>query len=174
MKALGSRGSTTRTARQTETARFWYDVAAKEWNLAAQKGLADRSADEWRAARTLAVLNISLADTVIANFDTKFHFNYWRPITAIRGGDHDGNPATHGDAELGPAVRDPAVPRVPLDACRHRRRGGVRARPRARRSTHVHRHQPQRGEPDVQAVQRGRLRRGRLAHLLRHPLPHAR
>ena len=55
------------------------------------KGLADRSADEWRAARTLAVLNISLADAVIATFDTKFHYNYWRPITAIRAGDDDGN-----------------------------------------------------------------------------------
>lgn len=97
VKRVGSRSSTTRTARQTETAQFWYDVAAKEWNLAAQKGLADRSGDEWRAARTLAVLNISLADAVIATFDTKFHYNYWRPITAIRGGENDGNPATHGD-----------------------------------------------------------------------------
>lgn len=97
VKALGSRSSTKRTARQTRTARFWYDAAAKEWNLAAQQGLADRSAGEWRAARTLAVLNISLADTVIASFDTKVHFNYWRPITAIRAGDDDGNRATRGD-----------------------------------------------------------------------------
>ena len=113
VKALGSRGSTTRTARQTETARFWYDVAAKEWNLAAQKGLADRSADQWRAARTLAVLNISLADTVIANFDSKYHFNYWRPITAIRGGDHDGNPATRGDAGWDSLCVTPPFPEYP-------------------------------------------------------------
>ena len=86
---MGSANSTTRTAGQTETAQFWYDVAAKEWNSAAQEGLADRSADQWRAARTLAVLNISLADAVIATFDTKFHHNYWRPITAIRGGAND-------------------------------------------------------------------------------------
>ena len=59
LKAIGSRDSTTRTARQTRTALFWYDAAAKEWNLAAQQALADRSADAWRAARTLAVLNIS-------------------------------------------------------------------------------------------------------------------
>jgi membrane-associated phospholipid phosphatase len=97
VKSLGSHSSTTRTAGQTETALFWYDAAVKEWNLAAQKGLADRSADEWRAARTLSVLNISLADAVIATFDTKFHYNYWRPITAIRSGDSDRNPATHGD-----------------------------------------------------------------------------
>ena len=113
VKALGSRGSTTRTARQTETALFWYDVAAKEWNLAAQKGLADRSADEWRAARTLAVLNISLADAVIATFDSKFHFNYWRPITAIRAGDDDGNPATHGDSGWEPLCVTPPFPEYP-------------------------------------------------------------
>jgi hypothetical protein len=95
VKAVGSAGSTTRTTGQ---ALVWYDVAAKEWNLAAHEGLADRSADEWRAARTLAVLNISLADAVIATFDTKFTYNYWRPITAIRGGDNDGNRATHGDS----------------------------------------------------------------------------
>jgi hypothetical protein len=44
------------------------------------------------------VLNISLADAAIATFDTKFTYNYWRPITAIRGGDNDGNRATHGDS----------------------------------------------------------------------------
>jgi membrane-associated phospholipid phosphatase len=113
VKAVGSRSSTRRTARQTETAQFWYDVAVKEWNLAAQKGLADRSADEWRAARTLAVLNISLADTVIANFEAKFHYNYWRPITAIRGGDHDDNPATHGDSSWEPLCVTPPFPEYP-------------------------------------------------------------
>ncbi len=110
VKRLGSRDSTTRTARQTDTALFWYDVATKEWNLAAQQGLADRSADDWRAARTLAVLNIALADAVIATFDTKFHFNYWRPITAIRGGDSDGNPATRGDASWDSLCVTPPFP----------------------------------------------------------------
>jgi membrane-associated phospholipid phosphatase len=113
VKALGSRTSTTRTARQTEIAQFWYDVAVKEWNLAAQKGLADRSADEWRAARTLAVLNVSLADVVIANFDSKFHFDYWRPITAIRGGANDGNPATRGDAGWDSLCVTPPFPEYP-------------------------------------------------------------
>jgi membrane-associated phospholipid phosphatase len=110
VKAVGSAGSTTRTTGQTETALFWYDVAAKEWNLAAHEGLADRSADEWRAARTLAVLNISLADAVIATFDTKFTYNYWRPITAIRGGDNDGNRATHGDSHWDSLCVTPPFP----------------------------------------------------------------
>jgi hypothetical protein len=109
-KALGSASSTKRTARQTETALFWYDVATKEWNAAAQQGLADRSADEWRSARALAVLNIALADSVIATFEAKFHFNYWRPITAIRSGDHDGNPATRGDSDWQPLCVTPPFP----------------------------------------------------------------
>jgi hypothetical protein len=113
VKALGSAGGTTRTAEQTETARFWYDAAAKEWNLAAQKGLADRSADEWRAARTLAVLNISLADAVIATFDAKFRYDYWRPITAIRGGEADGNPATQGEANWESLCVTPPFPEFP-------------------------------------------------------------
>ena len=113
VKALGSAVGTTRTAAQTETALFWYDAAVKEWNLAAQQGLADRSADAWRAARTLAVLNISLADAVIATFDSKFHYEYWRPITAIRRGDDDGNPATQGDAGWEPLCVTPPFPEYP-------------------------------------------------------------
>jgi PAP2 superfamily len=110
VKAIGSATSTTRTARQTETARFWYDAAVKEWNVAARQVLADRWADEWRAARTLAVLDIALADTVIASFDTKFHYRFWRPITAIRAGDADGNPATRGDASWEPLCVTPPFP----------------------------------------------------------------
>ena len=113
VKALGSRTSSTRSAPQTETALFWYDVAVKEWNLAAQQGLADRSAGEWRAARTLALLNVSLVDTVIANFESKFHYDFWRPITAIRAGDQDGNPATRADAAWEPLCVTPPFPEYP-------------------------------------------------------------
>jgi membrane-associated phospholipid phosphatase len=112
-KAVGSASSTRRTARQTETALFWYDVAVKEWNAAAQQGLVDRSADEWRAARALTVLNIALADAVIATFEAKFHFNYWRPMTAIRSGDHDGNPATRANSDWQPLCVTPPFPEYP-------------------------------------------------------------
>jgi hypothetical protein len=113
VREIGSSGSATRTAEQTEIARFWYDVAVKEWNVAAQQGLADVRADQWRAARTLAVLNIALADAVIATFDTKFEENYWRPITAIHAGDSDGNPATEGDAAWEPLCVTPPFPEYP-------------------------------------------------------------
>lgn len=113
VKNLGAAVTTMRTADQTETARFWYDVAVREWNVAAQQGLADVSADEWRAARLLAVLNIALADAVIATFETKFGDNYWRPITAIRAGDRDGNPGTQGDPAWEPLCVTPPFPEYP-------------------------------------------------------------
>jgi hypothetical protein len=56
------------------------------------------------------VLNISLADAVIATFDAKFQFHYWRPITAIRAGDDDGNAATRGDAAWEPLCDTPPFP----------------------------------------------------------------
>jgi hypothetical protein len=110
VKRKGSRDSTRRTAEQTDTALFWFTAATREWNVAAQQGLADARADEWRAARTLAVLNIALADAVIATFDAKFQFNYWRPITGIRAGDTDGNFATDGDPEWEPLCETPPFP----------------------------------------------------------------
>jgi membrane-associated phospholipid phosphatase len=51
-----------------------------------------------------------LADAVIATFDTKFHYNYWRPITAIRAGDNDGNSATQGDVNWEPLCVTPPFP----------------------------------------------------------------
>src|SRR5262245_61291665 len=110
VKRKGALDSTRRTAEQTEIAQFWYTAATKEWNVAAQDGLGDVRADEWRAARTLAALNIALADAVIATFDAKFQFNYWSPITAIRNGDGDGNPATIGDPMWTPLCETPPFP----------------------------------------------------------------
>jgi hypothetical protein len=67
------------------------------------------SADEWRAAWLLALVSIAMADGVIASFDTKFHDNSWRPITAIRAGD-DGNPSTQGDPTWEPFCVTPPFP----------------------------------------------------------------
>lgn len=110
VKDFGSAAGTQRSAEQTETARFWFDVATREWHRAAQQGLADISADEWEAAQTLALLSIAMADGGIASFETKFHFNYWRPITAIRAGDTDGNHRTEGDSAWEPLCATPPFP----------------------------------------------------------------
>ena len=110
MKDLGSAASTKRNAEQTETARFWFDVATKEWRRAARKGLTDAYADEWQTARTLALVSIAMADGVIASAETKFNFNYWRPITAIHAGERDGNYVTRGDPAWEPLCATPPFP----------------------------------------------------------------
>jgi membrane-associated phospholipid phosphatase len=110
VKRLGGAGSTVRSAQQSQTAQFWYDVATKEWHVAARKALADAGASEWRAARLLAVLSIAMADVGIASFDAKFEYQYWRPITAIRAGNADGNPATAGDPQWEPLCVTPPFP----------------------------------------------------------------
>lgn len=110
VKALGSAVSTLRSAEQTETARFWFDAIAREWHQAARQGLASSSADAWQAARVLALVSVAMFDAVVASFHTKFETNYWRPITAIRGGDTDGNDATQGDAGWEPLCATPPFP----------------------------------------------------------------
>jgi PAP2 superfamily len=110
VKDFGAAKSATRSGQQSETARFWFDVATKEWHSAARQGLTDVHADEWQAARTLALVSIAMADGVIASAETKFHFNYWRPITAIHAGDHDGNSATRGDSTWEPLCNTPPFP----------------------------------------------------------------
>jgi PAP2 superfamily len=110
VQSLGSIDSTQRTPEQTQTARFWYDVIAKEWHHAARQGLQAHHADAWQSARTLALLSVAMFDGTVASFDTKFQGNFWRPITAIRAGDTDGNAATPGDAQWQPLCDTPPFP----------------------------------------------------------------
>jgi membrane-associated phospholipid phosphatase len=110
VKEIGADVSSLRTPHQTETARFWYDAATREWHTAARRGLADNGADEWQAARTLALVGMAMFDVTVASLETKFHFNYWRPITAIRAGDDDANDATQGDPNWAPLCITPPFP----------------------------------------------------------------
>ena len=86
---------TSRTPRQTVTAQFWLESSPLAWNrigrtLAVKKGLG-----LWRSARLFGLLDAALADGYIASFHTKFAVHrFWRPVTAIRLADTDGNPAT--------------------------------------------------------------------------------
>ena len=64
----------------------------------------------WQSARFFGLLNVALADGYVATFDTKYHYDYWRPVTAIQAADTDGNPRTAGDADWTPLVPTPPVP----------------------------------------------------------------
>jgi len=97
-KDFGRRVSDKRTAQQTEVARFWlmtgpaaYHPLARQLALAKQMSVLD-------SARFMALVAIGLNDAYITVFDAKYHYNFWRPITAIRNGDIDGNSTTDRDA----------------------------------------------------------------------------
>ena len=100
VKALGGDGITTpsaRTADQTEIALYWWESSPLKWNRVARVVSADAGLDLWENARLFGLLNMALADGYIAMVDSKNHYNYWRPVTAIQTGDTDGNPDTIGD-----------------------------------------------------------------------------
>jgi hypothetical protein len=113
VKRLGGDGVTTpsqRSAEQTEMARFWVESAPLQWNRIARTVAAARGLDPWQQARLFGLLNIALADGYVSSFETKYHFNYWRPVTAIREADTDGNPNTSADPTWTPLVATPPVP----------------------------------------------------------------
>jgi hypothetical protein len=100
VKSLGGDDVTTPSARtpdQTEIALFWLESSPLKWNRIARTVSADQGLDLWENARLFGLLNLALADGYIAMADSKNHYNYWRPVTAIQTGDTDGNPDTTGD-----------------------------------------------------------------------------
>jgi len=97
VKDIGSRTSTTRTADQTLAARFWAEPPLQQAHAAFRRFVSDHQLDIADAARFMGMFNVASADSFIACFDAKYHFAFWRPITAIRAGDTDGNDATVGD-----------------------------------------------------------------------------
>jgi hypothetical protein len=113
VKSLGSLTSTTRTADQTHAARYWAENPPATWSriirsISASKGL---SIDE--NALLYAQTYLAVADTFIAVWDEKAHTSFWRPITAIREADTDGNPATEQDAGWLPLLGTPPYPEHP-------------------------------------------------------------
>jgi hypothetical protein len=99
IKRLGGDDLTTPSARtdeQTEIGLFWIESSPFAWNRLARALSRRRGLDLWENARLFGLLNLAMADGYIASWDTKYHYRFWRPITAIRLGDTDGNPHTRG------------------------------------------------------------------------------
>jgi hypothetical protein len=111
-KALGAANSSVRTAEETETARFHTEPPPFFWarNLRIF-ATADRSIPE--NARTMAALWTAHGDTIIACFESKYHFDSWRPFSAIALADTDGNAATEADPSWAPVVPTPNHPEYP-------------------------------------------------------------
>jgi hypothetical protein len=96
-KTMGAYNSASRTPDQTELALFWAGNTPLYWNRIAAQISAERSLTFTENAHLFALLNITMTDAVIACWDAKYRYVYWRPITAIRAGDTDGNAATDPD-----------------------------------------------------------------------------
>jgi hypothetical protein len=113
VKSLGAVGSTTRTADQTQIAQFWNPAIWVAWNNIAETAALAHHDSLVQDARLFALLDITFADSTIAFYDAKYTYDLWRPVTAVRAGDSDGNPATAGDPNWTPlvsAAQDPAYP----------------------------------------------------------------
>lgn len=83
IKTLGEKNSLQRTVEQTFYAKFWYEYAEIGWNRIASVAAGKEKTDLLTTARLFAMLNIALADAYIAGWDSKFHYNFWRPYTAV-------------------------------------------------------------------------------------------
>src|SRR5712691_7660494 len=113
VKRLGGKQSMVRTAAQDEIARFWYEASAPGWNRIARIIAGQRVLDRWEQARLFALLNAAMADGYIAGADTRYLYNFWRPVTAIRAGGSDGNDATAGDPTWETFMNTPPLPDYP-------------------------------------------------------------
>jgi hypothetical protein len=117
IKDLGEKNSTRRTARQTEDARFWLLVGPRStYPLPRQVAVASNMS-VLDSARFMALVSIATMDAMIAVFDAKYKYEFWRPITAIRNGDIDGNPATERVATWQPIDVTPMHPEYPCAHC---------------------------------------------------------
>ena len=110
VKALGSATSTTRTEAQTYVARFWIDGTPELFSQMARNLITEKNSSLWRAARVMALSFIAGNDAAISVWDAKYHYKFWRPFTAIRAGDTDGNDATAPDTAWSPLATTPPHP----------------------------------------------------------------
>ena len=94
VKEIGSRTSTTRKDWQTKAALFWGEAPVQQAHLALRGVITQHELDVVQAARMVAMVSVAYADGTIACYDAKYAYEFWRPITAIRAGDTDGNDAT--------------------------------------------------------------------------------
>jgi hypothetical protein len=117
IKAYGSKTSTVRSPQQTEIARFWLMVGPQAYHPLARQLILARQMSVIDSARSMALFSVALTDAYIAVYDAKYHYEFWRPITAIRNADVTGNPATERDPSWQPIDNTPMHPEYPCAHC---------------------------------------------------------
>jgi PAP2 superfamily/Vanadium chloroperoxidase N-terminal domain len=117
IKDLGARDSAKRSARQTEDALFWLMTGPQSTDPIVRQLVAAKKMNLIDSARLMALASVALADAYIAGMDAKYHYEFWRPITAIRNADIDDNPATELDPTWQPIDNTPMHPEYPCAHC---------------------------------------------------------
>jgi len=117
IKEIGGKKSSLRTSEQTEIASFWTITGSQSFDPIVRQLAATVGRSLSQNARLFALVEMAVADSYIAVFEAKYSFNFWRPITAIRNGDIDGNDATSRDAAWEPLIDTPLHPEYPCAHC---------------------------------------------------------
>ena len=135
VKSIGAKNSTKRSTEQSDIARFWeYSLPAIYHGVVRSVAQAP-GRDVAQNARMFAAVAQAMDDAMISVFDAKYHYNFWRPATAIRNGDIDGNEATQREASWSSVRRRADAPGVSERAQHPRRRGGYGVKSRDRQGT---------------------------------------
>ncbi len=113
VKSFGALESTTRTTNQSNYANWWYEISDVGWPRIARVTTTSEGLRLWRAARMFALVNMALYDSYVAGWDSKVHHDAWRPYTAIRAGDTDGNRRTGKDADWQSYLETPPIQDYP-------------------------------------------------------------
>ncbi|MFK4510367.1 vanadium-dependent haloperoxidase [Bradyrhizobium daqingense] len=117
IREVGARNSTTRTAEQTDIGRFWFLVGPPSFNPIVRQVALAKHMDLVDCARLFALAEIAGNDAIVAVLDAKYHYNLWRPMTAIRNADITHNPKTPRDSSWLPLGETPMHPEYPCAHC---------------------------------------------------------
>jgi len=117
VKKMGAKTGSGRTAEQTDIARFWELTGPATYNPVVRQLSVAKGLDILDNARLFALFSMATADASIAIFDAKYSYNFWRPVTAIRNAELDGNNATERDPTWEPMIATPMHPEYPCAHC---------------------------------------------------------
>ena len=116
-RTVGARSGSTRTPEQTQVAQFWVVTGAPAFNGIIRQAVASKPLDPLASARLMALTYMAFNDALVAVFDAKYAYNFWRPITAVRNGDLHDNFAIKREPGWLPMVDAPLHPEYPCAHC---------------------------------------------------------
>jgi hypothetical protein len=117
IREMGGLASNTRSAEQTMVAKFWFLTGARTYNPIVRQVALAKQMNLLDCARLYALASMAAADAFIAVFEAKYHYHFWRPVTAIRNADLTQNPATPRDPAWQPLGETPMHPEYPCAHC---------------------------------------------------------